>query len=128
MAALPHPAMEDVGLTTVLQALSDPVRLRLVALLLEGDTRSCAPEFWDVEVHKSTLSHHYKVLREAGLTLTHVHGRTRSVELRRAELEERFPGLLTFLSAAVEREFPAAPLREPGGSGQVTPVGRGPRA
>jgi DNA-binding transcriptional ArsR family regulator len=105
-------------LATVLQALSDPVRLRLVAALLGGESRSCAPEFWDVEVHKSTLSHHYKVLREAGLTLTHVHGRSRSVELRHAELDERFPGLLTFLSAAVEREFPAAPSPcESAGSG-----------
>jgi DNA-binding transcriptional ArsR family regulator len=107
MPPLAHPAMEDVSLAAVLQALADPVRLRLVALLLDGETRSCAPEVWDVEVHKSTLSHHYKVLREAGLTRTHVHGRTRSVELRRAELEERFPGLLNFLAIAVTREFPA---------------------
>src|SRR3954462_10547190 len=110
MAPLAHPAMSEIRLTDVLQALSDPIRLRLVTLLLDdGDTRSCAPQLWGVEVHKSTLSHHYKVLREAGLTLTHVHGRTRWVELRRAELEERFPGLLTFLAAAAEREIPAAP-------------------
>jgi DNA-binding transcriptional ArsR family regulator len=106
MAPLAHPAMSEVTLTTVLHALSDPVRLRLVTLLLEeGDPRSCAPDLWGVEVHKSTLSHHYKVLREAGLTHTIVDGRTRSVELRRAELEERFPGLLTFLAAAAAREF-----------------------
>jgi DNA-binding transcriptional ArsR family regulator len=105
MPPLVHPDMEDVELTTVLQALADPVRLRLVALLIDGDVRSCAPEVWGVDVHKSTLSHHYKVLREAGLTRTHVNGRTRGVELRRAELEERFPGLLDFLSVAAAREF-----------------------
>jgi DNA-binding transcriptional ArsR family regulator len=110
MATLAHPAMSEVTLTTVLNALSDPVRLRLVTLLLEGDSRSCAPDLWGVEIHKSTLSHHYKVLREAGLTHTIVEGRTRSVELRKAELEERFPGLLAFLGAAAEREF-ATPRR-----------------
>jgi DNA-binding transcriptional ArsR family regulator len=109
MSPLVHPAMEDVELTTVLQALADPVRLRLVVLLLDGDTRSCAPGVWGVELHKSTLSHHYKVLREAGLTRTHVQGRTRWVELRRSELEERFPGLLAFLSAAAAGEFPPLP-------------------
>jgi DNA-binding transcriptional ArsR family regulator len=61
-----------------------------------------------VELHKSALSHHDKVLREAGITRTIVNGRTREVELRRAELEERFPGLLEFLSAAAAREFPPA--------------------
>jgi DNA-binding transcriptional ArsR family regulator len=105
MSPLAHPAMSEVTLPTVLHALSDPIRLRLVTLLLEGDPRSCAPDLWGVEVHKSTLSHHYKVLREAGLTHTIVEGRTRSVELRRAELEERFPGLLSFLAAAAAREF-----------------------
>ncbi|MGI5131354.1 ArsR/SmtB family transcription factor [Pseudonocardia sp. CA-107938] len=99
MTTLVHPEMADVSLASVLHALSDPVRLRLVTLLLDGeDPRSCAPDLWGVDVHKSTLSHHYRVLREAGLTRTHVHGRTRSVELRRAELEERFPGLLEFLA------------------------------
>jgi DNA-binding transcriptional ArsR family regulator len=100
--------MRDVELTTVLQALADPVRLRLVATLIDGDARSCSPQAWGLELHKSTLSHHYKVLREAGITRTIVNGRTRAVELRRAELEERFPGLLEFLSAAAAREFPPA--------------------
>jgi DNA-binding transcriptional ArsR family regulator len=108
MPPLVHPALEDVELTTVLQALADPVRLRLVALLMDGEVRSCAPETWGVEVHKSTLSHHYKVLRDAGITRTHVNGRTRGVELRGAELEERFPGLLEFLRSTASREFPAA--------------------
>jgi DNA-binding transcriptional ArsR family regulator len=106
MPALAHPELKDVELTAVLQALADPVRLRLVALLIDGGPRSCSPRVWGLDLHKSTLSHHYKVLREAGLTRTHVNGRNREVELRRAELEERFPGLLEFLSAAVAREFP----------------------
>jgi DNA-binding transcriptional ArsR family regulator len=107
MPPLVHPAMEEVELVAVLQALADPVRLRLVAQLLDGEPRPCTPEAWHVEVHKSTLSHHYKVLREAGLTRTNVHGRNRSVRLRRAELDARFPGLVDFLTAAVAREFPA---------------------
>ena len=104
MPPLAHPAMEEVSLAGVMQALSDPVRLRIVALLLDGEPRSCGPAGWDIDVHKSTLSHHYKVLREAGLTRTHAQGRNRWVRLRRAELEERFPGLVDFLSAAAARE------------------------
>jgi DNA-binding transcriptional ArsR family regulator len=108
MPPLPHPDMQDVELTTVLQALADPVRLHLVTLLIDRDPLSCSPQACGLDLHKSTLSHHYKVLREAGITRTIVNGRTREVELRRAELEERFPGLLGFLSAAAARERPAA--------------------
>jgi DNA-binding transcriptional ArsR family regulator len=60
-------------------------------------------------VSKSTLSHHLKVLREAGITHTRVVGTTRLVSLRDAELEERFPGVLgSVLAADDEPAQPAA--------------------
>jgi DNA-binding transcriptional ArsR family regulator len=86
-----HPAIDTVQLTEVLAALADPVRLALVATLADGGARSCG-EF-DLPVAKSTLSHHMKVLREAGILASRVEG-TRCFVALRPELEERFPGLL----------------------------------
>ena len=54
---------------------------------------------WDFGVHKSTMTHHFRALREAGLTRTVVSGRTHTIELRRDELDARFPGLIDALTA-----------------------------
>jgi DNA-binding transcriptional ArsR family regulator len=56
-----------------------------------------------IDVHKSTTSHHYRVLREAGVTLTTIEGRARVVRLRHDDVEARFPGLLTSVLAALGR-------------------------
>jgi len=96
----PHPEIADVQLGEVLQALSDPLRLRIVAALAQGDERGWG-EF-DAPVAPSTLSHHMKVLRQAGL-VTHRREGTRCIVALRPELEERFPGLL----GAVLRLTPA---------------------
>ncbi|MEU7005427.1 helix-turn-helix domain-containing protein [Streptomyces sp. NPDC046332] len=47
-----------------------------------------------IDVHRTTMSHHYRVLRESGVTWTEIEGRTRYVSLRRKDLDARFPGLL----------------------------------
>ena len=60
-----HPAPDDLELAGVLHALSDPVRLRIVAALAEGDERTCGS--FELPVTKSTCTHHLKVLREAGV-------------------------------------------------------------
>jgi DNA-binding transcriptional ArsR family regulator len=96
MRALSQPGREDLDVVSVLHALADPVRLELVRTLSTQVTpRTCALEAYDVDISAPTLSHHWKVLREAGLITTVVSGRTRWVELRREDLESRFPGLLT---------------------------------
>ncbi|KAA2251263.1 helix-turn-helix transcriptional regulator [Solihabitans fulvus] len=77
-----------------MRALSDPVRLRLVAVLADGEYHPCRPEEFDAGVHKSTLSHHFRVLRESGVTMTRLDGRNHHVRLRTEDLAERFPGLL----------------------------------
>jgi DNA-binding transcriptional ArsR family regulator len=87
-----HPDVDELDLPHVLHALSDPVRLEIVRCLASGCERPCG-DLID-SVAKSTLSHHLKVLREAGLTSTRPDGTTRLVSLRRAEVEDRFPGLL----------------------------------
>jgi DNA-binding transcriptional ArsR family regulator len=93
MRAVAHPAADQLSLPVVLHALSDPVRLKIVVELRDGDEVSCG--CLDVPVSKSTLSHHLKVLRDAGLTQTRVVGVQRFVSLRTDDVEARFPGLLT---------------------------------
>src|SRR3954464_4937886 len=87
-----QPAAGDLELATVLHALSDPVRLRIVRDLADSGACNCGA--FAVPVAKSTLSHHLRVLREAGLTLTEPSGTQRVVSLRRGDVDSRFPGLL----------------------------------
>jgi DNA-binding transcriptional ArsR family regulator len=87
-----QPATEDLDLTTVLQALGDPVRLKIVRMLAADGEQVCGAI--DLGISKSTRSHHFKTLREAGVTLTRVEGTHRHVSLRRDDLRARFPGLL----------------------------------
>ena len=95
---LTHPSVEELDLATVLHALSDPLRLRMVrALASEG---ACTCGAFTVPVAKSTLSHHLRVLREAGVTLTEPEGTQRIVSLRSDDLNARFPGLLDAVLAA----------------------------
>ena len=85
-------SLEALRLPAVLHALSDPVRLRIIAQLAELGERTCGA--LDVPVAKSTCSHHFRVLREAGVVAQRVDGKCRYNRLRADELEERFPGLL----------------------------------
>jgi DNA-binding transcriptional ArsR family regulator len=101
MRHLHHPRIEEVSLPDVLHALSDPVRLQIVRTLEEVGEKSCSGV--ESSVSKSTLSHHFKVLREAGLTHTRVDGTHRYVSLRKDELDGRFPGLLGSVLAAASR-------------------------
>ena len=95
MRTLLHPAREDLYLPNILYALSDPLRLRIVGQLAGADQPiSCGDIAVVREVPKSTGSHQFKVLREAGLIRMAPQGRRVLVSLRREDLEARFPGLL----------------------------------
>jgi DNA-binding transcriptional ArsR family regulator len=83
---------ELLSLPTILHALSDPVRLRIVSQLADGNERTCGS--LDLPVAKSTCSHHFRVLREAGVVAQRVDGKCRFNRLRSEALEQRFPGLL----------------------------------
>ena len=96
-----HPATADISLAGVMHALSDPTRLLIVAQLAATDGDVCGDIGTEADLHKSTFSHHYRVLREAGLTLTTVEGRNRIVRLRKEDLDARFPGLLDSVLAAL---------------------------
>lgn len=92
MRALSHPASDEIELTRVLHALSDPVRLDVVRQLDRGGEATCAA--LDCGRPKSSMSHHFRVLRDAGVVRTRTDGAAHMNELRRAELDRRFPGLL----------------------------------
>jgi len=96
----PQPSADEVDLVEVLRALADPVRLRIVVRLADGEYHPCGVEEYGLEIHKSTLSHHFKTLREAGITSTLVRGRNHGVKLRRDELGSRFPGVLDSIVVA----------------------------
>jgi DNA-binding transcriptional ArsR family regulator len=95
----PIPDRTELELTAVLHALSDPVRLEIVSVLATDGERACGS--FPLPVSDSTRSHHLRILREAGVTVTRAAGQRRFVSLRRDDLEARFPGLLdSVLSAA----------------------------
>lgn len=96
--AIAHPRRDEIELGAVLHALSDPVRLRIVAALADGEGRTCGS--FDLPVTKSTCTHHFKVLREAGVIGQRQEGVTRLNTLRREDLQTRFPGLLTTILQA----------------------------
>ena len=94
MRELPHPETEDIELPAVMHALADPIRLELIRMLADDEEWDCGSLDEHLTIHKSTVSHHYRVLREAGVTRTRVDGRFRYIHLNREALDERFPGLL----------------------------------
>ncbi|GAB3941994.1 helix-turn-helix domain-containing protein [Kribbella albertanoniae] len=100
--ANPHPDVDQLHLTDVMSALSDPLRVGIVRVLADGNEQA-----WGdlrVPVGKSTLSHHLKVLRAAGLTRTREEGTRCYVRLRTEDFETRFPGLLTSVLQAAHQE------------------------
>jgi DNA-binding transcriptional ArsR family regulator len=93
LGQLAGPALAELDLVEVLQALADPVRLQIVRVLAEADGPIACHEI-PIPVGKSTGSHHLKVLREAGIVSAQVDGTRKYHTLRRADLDARFPGLL----------------------------------
>ena len=90
---LEHPTAGQMSLDTVLSALADPVRRTIVAQLANGhDDQACIA--FDLPVSKSTSTHHFRVLREAGVISQQYRGTSILSSLRSEELNARFPGLL----------------------------------
>src|SRR5437588_11909430 len=104
--SLYHPHTDEIELTAVLHALSDPQRLRIVRLLDAQETAVPCGSL-SLGISKSTATHHFRVLREAGLIEQSPTGTTKLTTLRRADLDSRFPGLLAIVLAS-PRELVAA--------------------
>ncbi|MFF1607362.1 ArsR/SmtB family transcription factor [Amycolatopsis sp. NPDC058278] len=97
---LPEPSVDDLDLTTILGALVDPARRTIMAVMYQGpEPFDCSASTWcaNLGLTPPTVSHHFRTLREAGLTRTVVDGRTRNVRVRKEDVEKRFPGLLDAL-------------------------------
>ncbi|MEE4334345.1 helix-turn-helix domain-containing protein [Pseudomonas alliivorans] len=92
MRALEHPEASEFVLERVLYALSDPVRMEIIRRLYGMAEATCGE--LDGGRPKSSASHHFRVLRDAGLMRTRTVGTTHMNALRKDELERRFPGLL----------------------------------
>ena len=99
MRVLEHPEQEAIGLDAVLAALADPIRRRIVCQLADGhDDQACIA--FGLPVSKSTSTHHFRVLREAGVIAQHYRGTAILSSLRAEDLDARFPGLLASVIAA----------------------------
>jgi DNA-binding transcriptional ArsR family regulator len=95
---LEMPKREELDLSSVLHALSDQIRLEIVAALAAAGEVACG--VIPLPVSDSTRSHHFKILRQAGITKTRTSGTQRLVSLRRDDLEARFPGVLDSVLAS----------------------------
>ena len=99
---LTHPDADELDLLDVLHALSDPTRMTIVRALVASPERACGT--FPVDVAPSTLSHHFRVLREAGVIRQRADGNRRWTALRDDDLGRRFPGLLDTVVAADRRQ------------------------
>lgn len=94
-----HPSLRSVPLPVVMQALSDPWRLKIVRQMIEAGDRVFTCSDVPMDVSKATRSHHFQVLREAGLIRMQPVGNACHTTLRREEFEKRFPGLLAMVAS-----------------------------
>lgn len=92
MRFLYHPDRKHICLAGVLYALGDPARLEIVRRLANKGEQCCAD--FDFAIAKSTMSNHFKILRESGVVITRKEGTQHINRLRREDLEALFPGLL----------------------------------
>lgn len=97
MRSYRHPTPEEFALERVFHALSDPVRLEIVRHLSRVEEATCGE--LDGGRPKSSVSHHFRILREAGLVRTRIAGTVHLNTLRSDELEMRFPGLMSAVLA-----------------------------
>lgn len=97
---LPEPSRDDIALEAIFGALSQPLRLTIIQkLLLESEQYDHACGWFGFSRPKSSLTHHFKALREAGLIRQRQYGLERRSRVRIEDLDARFPGLLDLLVA-----------------------------
>lgn len=94
-----HPSREEIQLDKVLAALGSPIRLAAIRKILTGEPCPCYTIL--PQVTKSTMTHHFRILRESGIVQQHHNGRVFSLSIRRDDLEARFPGLMSSVIQAL---------------------------
>lgn len=102
MRPLVHPSIEDITVEGILHALSDPVRAAIYAELAISSGATCSNflKISDRDIPKSTLSQHFRALREAGLIRSERHGVEMRNTTRCEEIDQRFPGLIMAIMKA----------------------------
>ena len=109
MSQFVHPAKEDITLTGVLAALADPVRLDILRSLMKAEgCMSCSEAAPTPDIAKSTLSGHFRMLREAGLIRTTKRGVEHRNVIRQDDINELFPGLLPLIIKLSSKPIPKA--------------------
>jgi DNA-binding transcriptional ArsR family regulator len=107
MKPLVHPALEDITVEGILHALSDPTRVEIFSTIADSNCSANCASFLTVAgkaIPKSTLSQHFKVLREAGLVRSERIGVEMQNASRCSEIETRFPGLLPSIVSALKAQ------------------------
>jgi DNA-binding transcriptional ArsR family regulator len=108
-----HPDRREIALPGVLYALGDPVRLEIVKLLDEQGEQTCSAFDFAIAsenstprpIAKSTMSNHFKILRESGVIFTRKEGTQHLNSLRREDLDAMFPGLLDAVLKSAQSQF-----------------------
>lgn len=97
---LPEPTVDELRLEIIMGALADPLRLTIIRkLLLESESYDHTCGWFGFDRPKSSLTHHFKALREAGLIRQRQYGLERRSRVRAEDLDARFPGLLDLVKA-----------------------------
>jgi DNA-binding transcriptional ArsR family regulator len=98
-----HPDRDQIRIDGVLSALGSPVRLAVIRILNSGGDHNCTTVLTELGLSsKSTMTHHWRVLRESGVIWQRQSGRENLLTLRREDLEARYPGLLDTILAGTE--------------------------
>jgi DNA-binding transcriptional ArsR family regulator len=97
-----HPAPNEMEIGAIFAALADPLRRQVVLALAArpDEIRDCSS--FALPVTKATRTHHFRVLREAGLIRQVDRGNSRTNQLRLTEIRQRFPGLVELLLAEAQ--------------------------
>ncbi len=102
MRKIQHPNIDQVELTDIMYALADPTRLEIVALLANAGKQMTCGEI-NLNRPKSSMSHHFKILRSAGLVETLIEGTEHMNSLRLEEVESKYPGVLNAVLKAAAK-------------------------
>ena len=98
MKTFNHPNLEEVTLSKVMLALADPNRVTIVNTMKKANGKAFSCKEFELGISKSTRSHHFEILRNAGIIQTRPEGTKNLSSLREKELNERFPGLLGLIA------------------------------
>jgi hypothetical protein len=106
-----HPDRDAICLDKVLTALGSPIRLAAVKVIAQQEACPCCAVL--PHMRKSTMTHHFRILRDSGVVWQRHIGREYKLSLRREDLDSRFPGLLDAILQSIDIAWPV--FRNDGG-------------